>query len=241
MELGKETIEKIESLATKPNERIIMCGGRQFILLGTNQVKEVLHPTDNGLETHTLESVVEYTKSTDCPDVLTISIVVETPDSVLVCSNRNFEQNRSCHLQATRYKVDFPFGRFLDIEEFIIQVQTCFTESEEKQRLIKWISGVKGKSVQINQDDGISQTVTREDGIGRLQNDVTSPIVSLSPFRTFAEVEQPESKFLLRIRKGDENPTVALMVADGDQWKADAINSIKEYLRANTKDISIIG
>ena len=52
------------------------------------------------------------------------------------------------------------------------------------------------------------------------------PRVPLRPYRTFLEVEQPESEFLLRL---DDNGNVGLFEADGGMWKQTAKASITAY------------
>lgn len=74
----------------------------------------------------------------------------------------------------------------------------------------------------------------------------TNP-VTLRPYRTFLEVEQPESKFIFRIREGsDGQPMFKLVEADGGLWKYEAVDAIKKYLTENLpeellKVITIIG
>ena len=61
----------------------------------------------------------------------------------------------------------------------------------------------------------------------------------LKPYRTFVEVEQPESKFVFRMQTG---PEMALFEADGGAWRIQAMKNIKEYLEKELKafEISII-
>lgn len=58
--------------------------------------------------------------------------------------------------------------------------------------------------------------------------------VTLRPFRTFAEVEQPQSKFIVRLRDAKEGmpPGVALFEVADYSWKLKAMLSIKQYLAA---------
>lgn len=49
-----------------------------------------------------------------------------------------------------------------------------------------------------------------------------------SPLRTFYEVEQPSSPFVLRF---SENAKVALFEGDGGAWKLEAVENIKKWLR----------
>ena len=87
------------------------------------------------------------------------------------------------------------------------------------------------------EDDGVTQSVTARAGIARVaQVDLPNP-VTLQPYRTFVEVEQPESQFVLRIKADPENKLepikCALFPADGNRWKAVAAQNIKEWLEVS--------
>lgn len=73
---------------------------------------------------------------------------------------------------------------------------------------------------------------------------VPNPVI-LRPYRTFLEVEQPESKFIFRIKEGrDGTPMFKLIEADGGLWKYEAVASIKAFLKEridSNLDIAIIG
>lgn len=60
------------------------------------------------------------------------------------------------------------------------------------------------------------------------------PRVPLRPFRTFQEVEQPESEFLLRL---DEDGNIGLFEADGGMWRLTARQTIKAFLEAKLADL----
>lgn len=55
---------------------------------------------------------------------------------------------------------------------------------------------------------------------------VPNPVI-LRPCRTFTEIEQPYSPFILRVADG---PKAALFCADSGAWKLEDIKKIKEYL-----------
>lgn len=65
------------------------------------------------------------------------------------------------------------------------------------------------------------------------EGEVPSPAV-LRPFRTFLEVEQPESQCVFRI---NERGSCALFEADGGLWKYHAKESIHEYLKTELKEL----
>ena len=60
------------------------------------------------------------------------------------------------------------------------------------------------------------------------------PRVMLRPFRTFLEVEQPESEFLLRV---DPDEGIGFFEADGGIWKLEAKKNIADYFKANLADL----
>ena len=62
----------------------------------------------------------------------------------------------------------------------------------------------------------MSQTVTTRQGVSLMQMEAIKPRISLAPFRTFREVPQPESEFILRL---DEKDGIGLFAADGGIWK----------------------
>jgi hypothetical protein len=68
------------------------------------------------------------------------------------------------------------------------------------------------------------------------------PIVRLSPYRTFREIEQPRSEFLLRVRSGSSEGVVnaALFEADGGAWRHTAMTSIAEYIKKELPEIKVI-
>ena len=59
-------------------------------------------------------------------------------------------------------------------------------------------------------------------------------IVSLKPFRTFREVPQPESQFLLRV---DDKGSIGLLEADGGVWRMEAKAEIAKLLSAELSEL----
>ena len=70
---------------------------------------------------------------------------------------------------------------------------------------------------------GLSATM----GVALKQVVPVKPRVTLAPFRTFLEVEQPASEFILRL---DNNASIGLLEADGGMWKLVARETIKKFL-----------
>ena len=83
-------------------------------------------------------------------------------------------------------------------------------------------------------DNGISLEVSVRTGAVLKEQQTVQPIVHLQPYRTFLEVEQPASDFLLRLDK-DGRP--ALYEADGGAWKLEAKRNIAAYLGEQLADL----
>ena len=66
-------------------------------------------------------------------------------------------------------------------------------------------------------------------GVALQTNEAIRPIVKLRPYRTFQEVEQPESTFLIRI----SDRGISFIEADGGMWRLTARNTIKTFLEEN--------
>ena len=89
------------------------------------------------------------------------------------------------------------------------------------------------KSVRTN-DNGVTQTVEARQGVSLNAMVDVKPRVMLRPFRTFLEVEQPESEFLLRV---DPDEGIGFFEADGGIWKLEAKKNIADYFKANLADL----
>lgn len=185
------------------------------------------------LKLGSLAGMVEYIK-TNVDELVrdTLLLVVDSPTQVRLVSKivGEFAQ-RAEYARCNTSREPFAFDRLLDHETFIIHAQARFIETEELNSLLRVIGCIKEGAVRETADDGVTQSVTAKAGI-TLVGKVSAPrYVTLRPYRTFIEVEQPESRFLLRLKSGDEKPMVALFEADGGAWRALASQRIAEYLK----------
>ena len=78
----------------------------------------------------------------------------------------------------------------------------------------------------IYNDNGIATTVTTQKGVALQSNEQIRPIITLKPYRTFQEVEQPESIFLIRVNERG----ITFTEADGGMWKLKARQTVKAFL-----------
>ncbi len=81
-------------------------------------------------------------------------------------------------------------------------------------------------------DDGVTQKATVSKGIASKEQCIVPNPVHLQPFRTFVEVDQPESAFVFRMRDdGRDGVQCAIFEADGGAWKNEAMENIRAYLQ----------
>lgn len=84
-------------------------------------------------------------------------------------------------------------------------------------------------------DDGISQKVSVSTFVGTKDAIApTDPI--LCPYRTFVDIEQPESQFVFRSQKLDLGVGFVLYEADGGAWKTVAMDTIRKYILEYMED-----
>lgn len=192
-------------------------------------------PYASAIELSTLTSLVEYIKSnTDyLPEKMLVHVV--SPVHVVLCSHLNGERKRETIAKVCANLPDFRFGRFIDTEEFVIALQSKFLANADRELVLKFAGTVEVGSVQEYGDDGVSQKASVKTGITSKSEAIVPNPVTLAPYRTFHEVAQPESKFIFRMNS-DCGVQCALFEADGGAWQSEAMNNVKEYLKAELQD-----
>ena len=176
-----------------------------------------------------------------------VIIHVESPTRVSLVSGLTKERNREKLFRVDTNPNGFMFDEYYNQEQFVINMQTAFEQSDETALILAVAGNVENKTVANYGDDGVSQKATITKGIAGKEDVIVPNPVTLRPYRTFLEVEQPESKFIFRIREGsDGQPMFKLVEADGGLWKYEAVDAIKKYLTENLpeellKVITIIG
>lgn len=100
--------------------------------------------------------------------------------------------------------------------------------------LIELLSRMTNENSVSTNDNGVTQTVEARQGVALNALVEIKPRVMLRPFRTFLEVEQPESEFLLRV---DPDEGIGFFEADGGIWKLEAKKNIADYFLKNMGDL----
>ena len=207
-------------------------------------------PVPVTLRLNTLTGLIEYINNgadhlKESEYGLMVHVVNERQVDVLSGTFGRSEQ-RCAHASTTAdavlSKSDFHYGEYYDCESFVIKLLSLFEDFDGRASVLKIVGNIKEENVRQTGDDGVTQTVTAKSGIARVEDVSVPNPVHLAPFRTFREVTQPLSPFVLRMKQGREGglPTVALFEADGGKWKLDAIQFIREYLSSKIDGVPII-
>lgn len=220
----------------------IMLGGKRYTTSGVHPVKEHLPET---VKVTTLTALVDYlTGNVDKHDVADLICHVESPSTVKIYSALigDFSQ-RKCFIKAELKQLQLRMNTYLDGEEFNILLQSCFVEPDDAMQatdrglVMKYAASVREVQEGITLDDGVTQAVTVKKGIASVENSVLPNPVTLRPFRTFTEVEQPASRFVFRAKEG---PRFALIEADGGAWESDAMKNVKDFMESNVPGLNVI-
>lgn len=188
------------------------------------------------LNVTTLTGLVDYIKSAfDGKEEYIVSVL--SHHKVAVESKLNANKRREFVIVSNAQLPAVNLNSFMDLEQFNIQLQSVFVPSDERAKVLSLIGNIRAENVMQTGDNGISQQVEVKRGVAsKAKEEVPNPVY-LKPFRTFTEISQPESAFVLRLREGGSTGLqAALYEADGGAWKNQAILSIKEYLEEELKE-----
>ncbi len=221
----KKALEYIVGLG-KPE--LVEVGGETYSDKGLHRVKH--NPKAEEIELRTLTSLVDYIGSGT--DMLADKMVLHVagPRAVRLCSQLDEDRERELVAIAVAREPGFSFGRFMPHEEFCIALQCEFIENEDSKLLLKFAGTVESGTVAQYSDDGVSQKATVKTGIASKGDAVVPRIVKLRPYRTFLNLEQPESEFVFRMRDGGNGVECAIFEADGGAWEDQARASVHAYL-----------
>lgn len=127
------------------------------------------------------------------------------------------------------------------LEEANIALQARVVDVGDRAAVLQILGNVKADGELLTQDDGFTQTVKTRAGITLADRAGVPNPVELAPYRTFREIDQPPSPFVLRLHgSSDVQPTVSFHLADGGEWELEAVEEIAGYLKAEVGDFAVI-
>lgn len=193
---------------------------------------DTYYPKADAIEMHTLTSLVDYIKSEVDEMPPRMIVEVKSPTEVELYSQLDPNRDRESLVVASARVPGFEFDRFVEHEKFCINLQSKFIPSDDRELILKFAGTVEAGSVSEYGDDGVTQKATIKTGLASKGDAIVPNPVCLRPYRTFLEVEQPESAFVFRMKQDSYGSIMcAIFEADGGAWKMDATQAIKEYLQ----------
>lgn len=217
-------------------------GDSTFVISGSGGAAEIRPTIDHPdtLQLHSLDALVTMvkTEASHMAEPLYITI----PNHLTVrCFGKpepDARYFRQSYYEAKATDVPGFQDGFREQEKAIIELRSRFAPSEGVDYLLDLLSRISKDSCVTTNDNGISQTVEARQGVALKASVQVRPRVSLRPFRTFQEVEQPESEFLLRL---DEEGRIGLFEADGGMWKLTARRTVRAFLESALEEEASAG
>lgn len=225
----KEAIEKIISLAPATTYQINgdTYAEKQLVRIAPHEDRP------QSIMVNSLEGIVKLISDEyqEFDTTLFVEVVNHSNVEVYTSYRDNFKRD---YLYCAKSDTPcFTFG-WKDYDNAIIAFRSQFIENEGTEYILDILSRISDENSVSSEDNGMTQTVEARKGISLKTKERVNPRVKLCPYRTFLEVEQPESEFLLRLREGGQ---IGLFEADGGMWRLAAKKNIKAYLESQLKDL----
>lgn len=184
----------------------------------------------------TLTSLVDYI--INCSDELCERMIIHvvSPTLVSLYSGLTKEREREKLFRVEASVPRFRYDEWYDQERFIIELQANFDVTSDLENILKVAGNVEAKTTENYGDDGTSQKTTIKQGIASKVDVLVPNPVTLVPYRTFLEVEQPGSQFVFRISDQHGEPMFKLIEAEGGLWEHEAKANIRSYLNKALAD-----
>lgn len=182
-------------------------------------------------ELTTLTSLVEYLMS-GADEMAKMFVHVQSPTRIEVFSVLDDNRKRETLVTVKACLPKIYTDEYMERESFNIALQSKFEDNADKELLLKFVGTMENGTVAEYGDDGVSQQAVIKTGIASKGAAIVPNPVKLRPYRTFVDIQQPESSFVFRVRDdGSRGIACAIYEADGGAWKIEAMDTIKKYLK----------
>lgn len=231
----KDAIDRIVELATPFT--LETRGGHQFCSANLREVRpEVPSPVRYSVDT--LEALVKLIRTEGVAQAPLLYVRVDGARLVVVDSTytgRDYAiYSRLPLYEAVSDAPGITVNQEMSQEQAIVELQSLYAVTPDRDYLLALLSRIDVNQGVSTVDNGVSQEVSVRTGAVLKEQQTVKPIVHLQPYRTFLEVEQPASDFLLRLSKSGYP---ALHEADGGAWRLEAKRNIAAYLGEKLADL----
>lgn len=235
----KAAIEKIQELCAPTKFEV---DGHHYLADKENGYNEVLPDLfcADEITLSSLDALVKFVKTEAIENHKSVYITIPDHKTVQCFTHPSKELRMTREYLYRAVATDVPgWGEkvSLPFEEALIALRTRFQPATDTEYALRLLSNITtGGKVTYN-DNGVATSVVTKKGIDLQSNEAIKPIIKLRPYRTFQEVSQPESQFLIRINERN----ITFIEADGGMWKLEARNTVKKYLEEALKPESDSG
>lgn len=231
----RDAIDRIAELA-KPYT-LSTNDGHRYCSVALREVKpEVELPARYSVDT--LEALVKLIRTEGVAQAPLLYVRVDSARRVMVDTTYTHKEyaefSRLPLYEAVSDVPSISVNESISQERAIVELQSLYAITEDRDYLLSLLSRIDVNQGVSSVDNGISQEVSVKTGAVLKEQQTVQPIVHLQPYRTFLEVEQPASDFLLRL---DKEGRPALYEADGGAWKLEAKRNIAAYLGEKLADL----
>ena len=226
----KEAIEKIERMSAPTFHEV---DGSVF---SNQQMVHIMDkkPMPRCIDLTGLDSICKMVRNEAEHVGLQIFIQVKDYKSVSVFTELDEDEDRLYLYNCVADTPAVTTNRFMAYENAVIELRSLYIPNKGTEYLLQLLSSISNESKVTSSDNGVTQQVEARSGIALNSMVKVEPRVSLQPFRTFVEVAQPESEFLLRINDRGE---IGFFPADGGVWKLEATRNVAAYFENALKDL----
>lgn len=241
-------IEKIEGMVTEScaakEDPVITIDGVKYWRRTKEPVRKP-DPRPSVLHASTLSSIVDYVRhNREGVDTKDIFITVTPWQVLLIEKYKGEEAKRTMLINSECNQISpFNFGRWHGQEEFIIALMSLFQDIDDRNMAANIAGNLMSESAVKSEDDGATVHRKSSGGVVCTVPDLVIPkVVTLTPYRTFLDVNQPTSQFIFRYRADKMGGVeLSLFEADGGMWKIEAIRNIKTYFSTELPEVQVLG
>ncbi|ELH4359018.1 hypothetical protein Q9Z15_002559, partial [Staphylococcus pseudintermedius] len=163
-------------------------------------LQKIEEPVRREVVVYSLSGLVDYIKDNfDNDERLLVSVLNQ--QKIVVETQLNNNKKREIVIMSLAYTPTICLDQFMSLEAFNIQLQSIFVKNDDVKNLLRILGNLRSSNIRNAGDNGVSQIVETKRGVTLAQEEVVPNPVRLKPFRTFTEIEQPESLFVFRLRE----------------------------------------
>lgn len=226
----KEFVEKIVDLAKVNTLEVdgVILADKEMEVVATkkNRIKSI--------SVTGLDSVCQLVKNENQKTDEQIFVRVKNHVEVEVFTGLDEDLERSFLYRCEADTPRITKNGYMGHEQALIELRSQYIPNDGSAYLLQLLSSISSESKVSSVDNGVTQQVEAKSGIALNSMVEIKPRVILKPFRTFIEVEQPESEFLLRVSQSGE---IGLFEADGGVWKLEATRNVAKYFEEHLADL----